>query len=317
MLITEESMAYQAFGLSVTSEISLPELPNIGYPDGAADVVITIEDLSNLWEQLSDEKDVFVVKENLILFRVPDVATFSIQDGTSITVSFLKNYDEDVIRLYLLGTCMGALLLQRKILPLHGSVIEANGKAYAFIGERGAGKSTLAAACLRRGNRLLSDDVIAVSLRDGNIPYVIPSYPQQKLWQESLQAFGMNSSKYLPLYKRETKYAVPVEAQYVAEPMPLAGIFELVRSEEEEGVAIDSINGLQRLQTLFYHTFRSFLIPRLGLMEWHFQFMTQFIHQIELWQIRRPTTGFTAEEIASDVFKYIKMDGSAGEKGAV
>ena len=44
----------------------------------------------------------------------------------------------------------------------------------------------LASAFLNRGYQLLSDDVIAVSLsQEESIPFVTPSYPQQKLWQES------------------------------------------------------------------------------------------------------------------------------------
>ena len=41
--------------------------------------------------------------------------------------------DEDIIRLYILGTCMGAILMQRKILPLHGSAIAINGKAMRLL----------------------------------------------------------------------------------------------------------------------------------------------------------------------------------------
>ena len=59
---------------------------------------------------------------------------------------------------------MGAILMQRKILPLHGSAIAIDGKAYAIVGDSGAGKSTLASAFLNKGYQLLSDDVIAVSL---------------------------------------------------------------------------------------------------------------------------------------------------------
>ena len=57
---------------------------------------------------------------------------------------------------------MGAILMQRKILPLHGSAIAIDGKAYAIVGDSGAGKSTLASAFLKRGYQLLSDDVITV-----------------------------------------------------------------------------------------------------------------------------------------------------------
>ena len=38
---------------------------------------------------------------------------------------------------YLLGTCMGTILMQRKILPLHGSAIEIEGKVYAIVGDSG------------------------------------------------------------------------------------------------------------------------------------------------------------------------------------
>ena len=85
------------------------------------------------------------------MFQVPDTAIFCIKDGNKIIVSPIKGSEEDKIRLYILGTCMGVLLMQRKVLTLHGSAIAIDGKAYAFIGESGAGKSTLASAFIREG----------------------------------------------------------------------------------------------------------------------------------------------------------------------
>ena len=86
----------------------------------------------------------------------------------------MNGANEDHVRLYILGTCMGALLLQRKILPLHGSAIAINGKAYAIVGDSGAGKSTLASAFLNKGYQLLSDDVIPVSLSNEEYSYRNP-----------------------------------------------------------------------------------------------------------------------------------------------
>ena len=88
---------------------------------------------------------------------------------------------------------MGAICTQRKNLPLHGSAVVMNGKAYAFVGESGAGKSTLASAFLSKDYRLLSDDVIPVTLSPDHIPYITPAYPQQKLWLESLNELGLES----------------------------------------------------------------------------------------------------------------------------
>ena len=75
---------------------------------------------------------------------------FCIQEGKRIIVSPIEGSDEDEIRLYILGTCMGAILMQRKILPLHGSAVAIDGKAYAIVGDSGAGKSTLASAFLTK-----------------------------------------------------------------------------------------------------------------------------------------------------------------------
>ena len=69
------------------------------------------------------------------MFHIPETAIFLIQNGNKIVVSPLMGPIEDEIRLYILGTCMGAILLQRKILPLHGSAIAIDGKAYAIVGD--------------------------------------------------------------------------------------------------------------------------------------------------------------------------------------
>ena len=211
------------------------------------------------------------------------------------------------LRLYILGTCMGAILMQRKILPLHGSVIAIDGKAYAIVGDSGAGKSTLASAFLKRGFGLLTDDVIAVSFSEDGIPFVTPSYPQQKLWSESLDHFGMESSNYQPLIDREDKFAIPVVSQFVEEPLPLAGIFELVKGDYD-GIAIQPIGNLEGLFKLYYHTYRNFFLERSGLMEWHFQTTTKMMNKIEFYQLQRPITAFTAHDLTDLILDTIKKE---------
>src|SRR5690625_2580817 len=151
------------------------------------------------------------------MFQIEAVAIYLVKNGNEIFVSPFADAEVDQIRLYILGTCMGAILLQRRILPLHGSAVAIDGKAYAVVGNSGAGKSTLASAFLNRGYQLLSDDVIPVTLSDEGIPIVTPAYPQQKLWLKSLERFGMSSDHLRPIIGRETKFAVPVSTQFVKE----------------------------------------------------------------------------------------------------
>jgi hypothetical protein len=235
MIKTAKKSTYKAFGLNMISEITLPELTLsnlIGHD--IADVEIHTRDLSQIWTEAGGTDNSFIAKENNVMFHISDVAIYLIENGNEITVSPFADSNEDQVRLYLLGTCMGIILQQRKILPLHGSVIAIEGKGYAFVGDSGAGKSTLASAFLSRGYQLLTDDVIPIEFTDEGCPIVVPSYPHQKLWQESLDQFGVESAQYRPLFGRETKFAVPVTSQFMSEPIPLGGIFELVKSDDDD-----------------------------------------------------------------------------------
>jgi hypothetical protein len=52
---------------------------------------------------------------------------------------------------------------------LHASAVALAGRAIAFLGPSGAGKTTLAAHLLARGGRLLTDDVLAVTVAGGAV----------------------------------------------------------------------------------------------------------------------------------------------------
>ncbi|WP_216829025.1 aldolase [Alkalihalobacterium elongatum] len=308
MLNESKSLIYKGFGFNISSEIPFRELNIVNSYEEEIDITIEFADLTNIWLELSNENDpYFVIYESFILFHMPETAIFLIEEGKRIFVSPMKGALDDHLRLYLLGTCMGGILMQRKILPLHGSAIEIDGKAYAIVGDSGAGKSTLASAFLKRGYQLISDDVIPVTLNNENIPHITPAYPQQKLWQESLNEFGMESHEFRRIIDRETKFAIPVVSQFTDEILPLVGIFELTKTDSNE-IKLLPIENLQRFQTLFYNTYRNFFIERAGLMEWHFETSARIINQIEFFQIHRPVSSFTAHTLTDLILDTIQRE---------
>ncbi|WP_422659316.1 aldolase [Paenibacillus sp. EC2-1] len=296
---------YTAFGHYIHSAIPLPEVQQLGNPDHNADIVICYANLNNKWSELSIESKTFVCTENMVMFRIPDLAIFAVENGTTISISPEKDAEEDKIRLYVLGTCMGAILMQRKILPLHGSAIVINGKAYAFVGHSGHGKSTLASSFLQQGYQLLTDDVIAVTLDDQNIPYVTPAYPQQKLWQESLDTFGMDSNQFRPLFERETKFAIPVESHFSSDTLPLAGIFELIKTDCGQP-QFRAIQKLERLPLLYRHTYRKSLLQDSGLTKWHFDTTARLASHIDMYELQRPINEHTVNQLTTMVLDAIQ-----------
>jgi hypothetical protein len=318
MISIVKRSGYKAFGLRLLSVIPMPGLlPMAGLDEESADVIIEIGDLSALWFELAATNQGTVVKENLVMFQIKDLATFLVQDGRKIIVSPMKGSSQERISLFLEGHCMAIVLIQRSIIPLHGSAIMIEGKAYLIVGRSGAGKSTLTRVLIERGYSFLGDDVIPVSLSQENYPMVTPAFPEQKMWKEGLCELGMETSSYRLLYekarKREnstleerTKFALPVH-RYIDNPVPLGGVFQLVKTEEKE-IGISSIEKIDRLETLINHTFRRTVIQPLGLMEWHFKTTTSIANKIKFYQLRRPASHFTAPELATLIEKTVQRE---------
>lgn len=301
-----KNTVYTAFGLLISSEYRFPELiETYCKEDREIDVIIEVGDLTEYWESLGPQQDYYAENNGDIGFNMPGTAIFLVQEGRRIVISPFEGSDERMIRVYLLGSCMGALLLQRKILPLHGSAVVIQGKAFAFIGHSGAGKSTLAAAMLNIGLPLLTDDVIPVTLNDKNVPMIIPAYPQQKLWKKSIDALGLDGGSYSPLYQEVDKYAIPVTKQFSPEAVPLAGIFE-IRVSRNETTDIQPVLGLHRFPVLTNHTYRNFLVPLLNLEDWHFKMSAQIISKASFMTITRSNAAFTADLLTAQIISMIQ-----------
>ncbi|WP_394218351.1 aldolase [Halobacillus trueperi] len=298
---------FEGFGLSLRSDIVLPNL-RISSVDKNCDVCIRND-------QRYEEKNrlltggLLKINGEKVIYKIPSVAIFSIEKGKCIYYSTDKCVNENKLQLYILGTCMGIVLMQRRILPLHGSAISIDGKSYAIVGDSGAGKSTLASAFLKRGYKLLSDDVIPVSFSNEGVPMVTPAYPQQKLWQESMDHFGLESREFEPIIDRETKFKVPVGDQFEERQLPLAGIIELTKTNDEQ-IHMEPIQDLYRFSTLFKHTYRNFIIRRAGLMDWHFNTSTKILPHVDMFHMRRPVSQFTANELVDKVLQAIGKEES-------
>jgi hypothetical protein len=298
--LTKQFYQYKSFGLNITSEIRFPELYQNAF-EGGGDLFVEAGLLAEIWNEKATPNSQVFVEKNLVLFKIPNLAIFCIKNGNCIIFSQELGADQEKIRLYLLGTCMGTVLLQKKTLCLHGSAIAINGKAYAIIGESGVGKSTLASAFIMQDFQLISDDVIAINFDHQDTPFVMPSYPQQKLWEQSLNEFGMDTKRYLPLFERETKFAVPVDNP-IKTPIQLAGVIEL-NVIGNDSIKYEKIEGLSKIATLFQHTYRRSFINKLELSDWHFKEIVKLLKRVQISKLCRPINQFTAHELVSVVLK--------------
>lgn len=246
---------YEAFGLILSSEYPIAQL--LPAPAGASpDVCIRSADLRGY----GIPQGCYRHNPMELLFSLEEAGTFRITGGSQIEVQANPECTPANLAVYLMGSCMGAILHQRGYMPLHGSCVTDGNQAILITGDSGAGKSTLAAEFLSRGWKLLTDDVCAVSNPE-NIPTVHASYPSQKLWQDSLNRYQRPESDIHSLYFSEDreKFGVDVSRFFCRGTASLTMIVYLVPTENP--CDISKIDTFATLDQLMNNTYRLFMIP--------------------------------------------------------
>jgi hypothetical protein len=186
---------YTAYGLTINSTLHLPELLVSNHID--TDVVIRFSKLDR--SPLKDKSIMHsyqLTADGMYLF-LSGAGTFLIRNGNEIIIEPEPNADANKIRLFLLGAAIGVLLHQRGYLTLHASAVARNDTAVVFIGDKGWGKSTIAATLHARGYNLIADDVVAVDLHSSEQAIILPAFPQLKLWPDAVTSLG-NKPEELP-----------------------------------------------------------------------------------------------------------------------
>lgn len=130
---------------------------------------------------------------------------------------------------YLLGPVIGLLLRLRGVVCLHASAISLDGRAIAFVGPEGAGKSTTAAAFAARGHAILSDDIVALIEREQAF-HVLPAWPHLSLWPDSVDAiFGSPDAapRFSATYEKRRLPLGNPSLPFETRALPLSSIFLL------------------------------------------------------------------------------------------
>lgn len=276
---------YAAFGIEIASDIMLPEFC-IG-TRRRADVRIIIGRVPREIVAAYEKDAYYEVANQEFLLRLEGVAQYYVANGERIVIEPCDHAEVRELRLYLLGTVMGVLLMQRGILAIHGSALVIDGHGVIFSGVSGAGKSTMAAALLKKGHALLADDITAVSASKEGRLWVQSSYPQQKLWQTGAALVGINTKPLVRLSQDLDKYAVPVHAGFYRQPVPLAAIYE-IRVGPADHIKINLLKGADKLAVLLNQTYRGELLEGLGLKTVHFNKCVDMTRHLSVFRLTRP-----------------------------
>lgn len=128
--------------------------------------------------------------DDAFLLRSPGGIDFYYCKGEGVTIFRAPETTSIEEELYLNGSVYSAVACINGLFPLHASAVVFEGKAWAFSGEPGAGKSTLAAALGQHGFPLLCDDTMVLDLSDPDNPVALPGHKRLKLTPAAIAMLG-------------------------------------------------------------------------------------------------------------------------------
>jgi hypothetical protein len=217
--------------------------------------------------------------------QLAGVGRYAALDGSLIEVAPEAAARVEALELFLFGSAWGLLCYQRGLLPLHASVVERNGGAVAFCGPSGAGKSTLVAALLRRGWRLIGDDLCRCDPQVAGGALVWPSLPRLKLWQAALDALGESRAGLKQDLAGEDKFHWPAPNHAGCVPAPLRAIYVL----EWGALGAERLRGSQALRQLVAAaTYRADFVEAMGGLAAHWRACADIARRVPIFRLSRP-----------------------------
>jgi hypothetical protein len=334
--LPELATQYRICGLTLASEIPLPELIPIARPDLAQKIDIRVRlgkaspgQYSNpnwftVFVLPGGEAGLLCAKESFgYRLRFPELADFRVDTrGGEIVCETAQGFPPATLRHLLLDQVIPRTLSLLGIEALHATAVLTPYGVCAFAGNSGAGKSTLAASFHLAGYPALSDDCLVLHEKDGAI-LVTPAYPGLRLFDDSAAALCVEQDSSPSVAHYSSKRRVLADSSHVAltgERHLLARVYELVdtagtRAESiaegpsaEDAIA-EPMPGREAFMFLIKSAFRIDVSDR-NLLARQFDFFERVVSLVPVRRLRVPADFSALPAIREIILADLRMGGA-------
>lgn len=295
---------YLLYNLIVQSEIYIEETPALTGRH-IPDVTVTLGQISqdpHLSEhtRYSDDKKWW--------HSMPDWSTFffncragifEIRNGNKIIMQPKKKADMQLARLYLLGTAMGVLQMQRGTFPIHGGCLNIDGNGLIISGTQGAGKSTLTGAIVNQGYRFLADDVATMTVAGRNIQ-ALPAYAQRKLCKDACIHQGYDPDQLIVISEEREKYAIRCMQEWHDSPLALQWLIEVIPLKNIDAPRWELVIGKDKLHTLLRSLYRPWVYQIHGVDPHRMKKLLTAASELQIYRVFRPS-GISASDATTEM----------------
>jgi hypothetical protein len=238
--------SYKAYNFFLKSNILLPALPLVEGQEPFWHFQFLQSspktDWHEVWfdQKLSDDNSPWLSigkQFNSYFLRFPELANFEI-DLSARRISCFADPETTLNTIYhlLLDQVIPRLVSHLGGIVIHAGAVVVSGKAIAFLGESGRGKSTLTASFCQQGFPLMSDDGLLLEIDREQIR-AFPSYPSLRLWSDSTAIFAQANLELGQVAHYTDKQQLNLldnELAFSEEPVPLHCVYLLDDPNETE-----------------------------------------------------------------------------------
>lgn len=277
---------YVLYGQIVQSELLLPEANELTYIPNEYDVIIQYAlPPSDVFEKAKQgQRD--DLSEQVMWFYLPGLVLYYVEHGKRILIWRESESISDLaLRSYLLGSAFALLLMQRSIIPVHGSALSYQNHGIIISGPSGSGKSTTALSLRDYGYAFLSDDISALKLQDESV-YILPGPPWQKVCHDVVTV-AENPDEYYYIDEQRDKYARKLTSGYIDHPIVLQCIFIII-PDNNTTTKITKLEGIDKLHWLTHNIYRGEVFQRVGITPERLQLFLDITTKIDIYRITRP-----------------------------
>lgn len=279
--------SYRAYGCNLVSDVPLVRL--MPGTDPALDT-ITVRRCAQTPEvpaqALRLGPDAWAAP-NFLQLRIEGVVHLTALNGDTLLYQPMDGADDVSVQLFLMGSGLGALLMQRNLLVIHGNAFEIGGSCVMCMGPSGIGKSTTAAGLMQRGYRVMSDDICAINAAG----QIVPGMPHIKLWQSAADALGVETRALDRVRPETDKYGLPLEGAFCEDHAPVTRIY-LLTTHEADTIVCKRLSAHDKFSALRDNTYRLPFVEGLGLGAVHFQQLVTLSQTVTVTRVSRPAQGF-------------------------
>jgi hypothetical protein len=276
-------------------------------PRDMSDVEVVFGDVPRDLEHVGAAGVLWQANPTQFLLDAPGVARYFVERGERLTVEEDAGCPRADVARFARASPLAALAWQRGLLALHAAVAVDGDGAVLLAGDSSGGKSSLLAALLARGWKMLADDVAIVRVAPDGTPEVLPVSADLALWPDVLRWLG---PQLRPQQTPEAPDALDGEEArrvvltvgdgFVDEPRPLRGICWLGASHRQD-VEIADLPGLDRFQAIATLACNSRIAAATCDRPAFLRNAEAVAHAVRVRQVRRPRGRWTIAALADVV----------------